>query len=166
MNRSLYVVIPLMAVLTILQATVLARLPVFDIFLQPAALVVIAWGLLRGPYEGLIWAFIAGIALDLFSIGPTGSTALALMLTVLPLTYIKQLLPENPYLFPILLSGLGIALFLIVYSLILALAQLGFRWNILVDLPLTMIINALLAIPIYWLLRWLTQLLYPRQIEM
>ena len=166
MNRSLYVVIPLMAVLTILQATFLARISVFDVFLQPALLVAIAWSILRGPYEGLIWAFIAGIALDLFSVGPTGGMALALMLAVLPLTYIRQVLPDNPYLFPILLSGLGIGLFTFIYILILALAQRGIRLNVLVDLPLTIFINALLSIPIYWLLRWLSRILYPRQIEM
>lgn len=166
MTRSIYVLIPLVVILTVLQATLLARMPVFDVVLQPALLVVIAWALLRGPYEGLVWAFIAGFALDLFSVGPTGGMALALMIAILPLTYLIQVLPENPYLIPILLTALGIGLFFIVYMLLVGLAQRGFRTNILLDLPSTVLLNTLLSIPIYWSLRWLSRLLYPRQIEM
>ncbi|HZD11002.1 MAG TPA: rod shape-determining protein MreD [Candidatus Binatia bacterium] len=166
MRNSLYVVIPLALILTVVQSTLLARLPVFDVTLQPALLIAIVWSLLRGPYEGLVWAFIAGFALDLFSIGPTGGMALALMIAVLPLTTINQVLPENAYLIPILLTALGLILFLLSYTLILVVTQRGFRVNVLQDLPATVILNTLLSIPIYWSLRWLSHMLYPRQIEM
>ena len=166
MSRSLYVLIPLTVVLTILQATVLARLPIFNVVLQPALLIALTWTLLRGLYEGLVWAFVVGIVLDLFSVGPTGGTALALMLAVFPLAYLNQLLPDSPYLIPILLTALGMALFFLAYTLIVVLAQRGFRANVLLDLPLTILVNTLLSIPIYWLLRSLARLLYPRQIEM
>lgn len=166
MNRSLYIVIPLALILTVLQATMLARVPVFGVTLQPALLVAIVWSILRGPYEGIVWAFIIGIVLDFFSVGPTGSVALALMIAVLPLAYLKQMLPENVYVMPILLTALGMALFLLLYTVILALAQMGFRSNVLVNLPLAVLMNTLLSIPIYWSLRWTSRLLYPRQIEL
>lgn len=166
MNRSLYFVIPLALILTVLQATALARVSVLGVSLQPALLVAIIWSILRGPYEGLVWAFIIGIILDLFSIGPTGSMALALMIAVLPLTYLSQLLPENTYVVPVALTALGVALYLLVYTIVLAIAQMGFRSNVLIDLPLTVLLNTLLSIPIYWSLRWTSRLLYPRQIEM
>lgn len=166
MNRSLYIVIPLALILTVLQATMLARVSVFGVFLQPALLVAIVWSILRGPYEGLIWAFIIGVILDFFSVGPTGSMALALMIAVLPLTYLNQVLPENIYVMPILLTALGLVLYLLVYTIILAIARMGLRTNILLDLPLTVLLNTLLSIPIYWSLRWTARLLYPRPIEM
>lgn len=166
MNRSLYVVIPLALILTILQATMLARVSVFGVSLQPALLVAIAWSILRGPYEGLVWAFIIGVILDFFSIGPTGSMALALMIAVLPLTYLNHMLPENAYVMPIALTALGVVIYLLVYTIILAMAQMGFRSNVLIDLPLTVLLNTLLSIPIYWSLRWTSRLLYPRQIEL
>jgi rod shape-determining protein MreD len=151
--------------LAVLQATLLARLPLLGVVLQPALLVAITWSLLRGLYEGLVVAFIFGLALDLFSVGPTGSMALALMLAIVPLAYLNQTLPENPYVMPVLLTALGMALFLVVYTLIVALAQRGFRANVLTALPLTVLLHTLLGMPIYWSLRWLSRLLYPRQIE-
>lgn len=165
MSRSLYVLIPLAIVLTILQVTLLGRLPVFSIVLQPALLVAIAWSLLRGPYEGLIAAFIIGLALDLFSVGPTGGMALALMISILPLTYLIQTLPENPYVMPVFLTALGITLFTVIYLLIVGLAQRDFRSYVLADLPLIVLLHTLLGAPIYWSLRWLSRVLYPRQIE-
>lgn len=166
MSRSFYVLIPLLLALVVLQATLLARLPVFGVTLQPALLVVIGWSLLRSPYEAIVWAFVSGMALDMFSVGPTGGMALALMLTVLPLAYLNQVLPENPYLMPILLTALGIVISHLVYLLIIWLAQRGFRATLLLNLPLTVLINTLIAIPLYWWLRWLSRVLYPRQIEM
>lgn len=166
MSRSLYVLLPLAIVLAILQATLLARLPIFGVILQPALLVALAWTLLRGPFDGLVIAFIFGLALDLFSVGPTGGMALALMVAALPLTYLNQTLPENPYVMPILLMALGMAVFLAAYTLIVAAAQMGFRSNVLLTLPQTILLHALFGVPIYWSLRSLSRMLYPRQIEM
>ncbi|MCZ7670303.1 MAG: rod shape-determining protein MreD [Chloroflexi bacterium] len=50
---------------------------------QLLLLVVVSWTLLHGLEEGLVWAFVAGLCIDLFSIGPTGATALAYLTAVL-----------------------------------------------------------------------------------
>jgi rod shape-determining protein MreD len=42
-------------------------------------LVVISWSLLRGAKEGIVWGFIGGLCLDLFSGVPFGLSALALL---------------------------------------------------------------------------------------
>lgn len=42
-------------------------------------LVVLIWTLLRGIDEGLIWAFVGGLVLDLLSGGPLASMAMALL---------------------------------------------------------------------------------------
>lgn len=166
MSRSLYVLVPLAILLVVLQTTLLARLPVFGVVLQPALLVALAWSLLRGPFEGLVIAFIFGLSLDLFSVGPTGGMALCLMVSVLPLAYLNHTLPENPYLMPVLLTALGVALFVVAYTLLVAAAQLGMRSSVLLALPQTVLLHTLLGIPIYWSLRSLSRVLYPRQIEM
>lgn len=41
-------------------------------------LVVLTWAVVRGADEGLMWAFVGGMILDLLSGGPLGATALAL----------------------------------------------------------------------------------------
>lgn len=165
MNRSLYVGIPLIFVLAILQATLLARFPLLGIPLQPALLVAITWALLRGPFEALLWAFIAGMLLDLFSVGPTGATALALMVTVLLVARLRLLLPENPLLLPIVLSGIGISFHLLLYGVIIWLAGRGQGQQILAMLPGSALLNMLLSVPVYWLLFYVERFLYPRRIE-
>ena len=165
MNRSLYVGIPLMFVLAILQATLLARFPLLGIPLQPALLVAITWALLRGPFEAILWAFIAGMLLDLFSVGPTGATALALMVTVILVARLRQLLPENPLLLPIILSGTGISIHLLLYGLLIWLAGRGHGQQIVSILPGSALLNMLLSVPVYWLLFYVERFLYPRRIE-
>jgi rod shape-determining protein MreD len=66
--------------LALIQDVVLTQLPVSGGQPDIILLAVVAWGLLRGPAEGMIWAFIGGILLDLFSGGPMGGITLALLL--------------------------------------------------------------------------------------
>jgi rod shape-determining protein MreD len=42
-------------------------------------LVVLAWSLVRSVDEGLVWAFVGGLIVDLLSGGPLAGTALALL---------------------------------------------------------------------------------------
>lgn len=42
-------------------------------------LIVVSWSLARGAEEGVIWAFIGGLFLDILSGGPLGVSAIALM---------------------------------------------------------------------------------------
>jgi len=44
---------------------------------------VISWMLLRGPGEGLVWAVIGGLGLDLLSSSPFGAATVALVITSL-----------------------------------------------------------------------------------
>lgn len=43
-------------------------------------LMVISWSIIQGAMEGVIWGFIGGLALDLFSGGPLGVSALILVI--------------------------------------------------------------------------------------
>ena len=79
MAVNFYAAIPLMAVLAVLQTAVLPRFPIAGLEPQLVFLVALAWGLLRGLEEGLVWAFIAGIWADLFSLTPLGLSSLAFM---------------------------------------------------------------------------------------
>jgi rod shape-determining protein MreD len=166
MSRSVYVALGLLAVLAIGQATVFSRFPLFGIVPQFALVAAICWALLRGPYEGLIWAFIASFFLDLFSIGPLGSTALPLMVAVLAVTQVRQIIPENPYALPPLLAGLAMAIYMVLYTLLLQVTRPGVGWQWLQQLPGTVLLHAILTLPVYWLLHAVARFLYPPQIEM
>lgn len=68
-----------MTLIALLQEAVLAPLSFMGARPDLVFLVVIAWGLLRGPAEGMVWAFIGGVVLDVFSGGPLGAMTLSLL---------------------------------------------------------------------------------------
>ncbi|MDT8304577.1 MAG: rod shape-determining protein MreD, partial [Anaerolineae bacterium] len=118
MNRSLYVAVPLFALLIVLQTSFLPNLRAGGVVPQLALLAAISWGLRRGPAEGMVWAFLAGMMWDAFSASPLGTTALSLMVAILAVRPLQQILPESPYLLPMLLTGLVFSIYLLI-SLIL-----------------------------------------------
>lgn len=153
-----------MAALAVLQAAVLSRFPIAGVVPQPALLAALAWGLLRGPWEGMVWAFVGGLFLDLFSMGPIGVTSLALMAAVPVLVRARQSLPEESVLITALLLALGLTIYFVVYLIVLRVAGFGLNWQTLGGLPPTLLFHAVLGLPIFWLLHYLKRALYPQPI--
>ncbi len=119
MTLSFYLAIPLMAILAILQATILPRFPAFGIVPQLWLLVTLSWAMLHGIREGLLWALLAGIFIDLFSAAPMGTTSLALMAAVAVIVFIQRHFPASRILMPALLGALGTLVFWFLYLLLL-----------------------------------------------
>ncbi|UCG23012.1 MAG: rod shape-determining protein MreD [Chloroflexota bacterium] len=121
MSPGLYLAIPLVALLAIIQATVLPAFPVFGVAPGLWLVMVVAWSLLRGMREGLILAFIGGIFVDLISAAPLGVTSLSLMLSVALVTFLQRHLPKSQVLIPALLTALATIAFWLIYLLFLRL---------------------------------------------
>ncbi len=85
MNRGIlfYSMIPLILIMGLLQSSAAARLEVRGVKPDLVLLVLLVGTILYGTRYGLIWAFIGGIALDVFSGGPMGASSLALMAAAL-----------------------------------------------------------------------------------
>jgi rod shape-determining protein MreD len=80
---SLYVAIPLLLLVALIQDVVLAPVSFLGAYPDLLFLVIVVWSLLRGAGEGMIWAFIGGFTLDLLSGGPIGGFTLSLLLVAL-----------------------------------------------------------------------------------
>jgi rod shape-determining protein MreD len=119
MSLGFYLVIPLMVVLTILQSTLLPQFPIFGVTPQLWLLATIAWALLRGWQEGIIWAFVAGLFVDLFSVTPLGVTSLALMAAVGVVVLLQRNLPAYRVVIPVILTVIGTLFFWLVYLFLL-----------------------------------------------
>ena len=119
MSLGFYLVIPLMVVLTILQTTLLPQLSILGVTPQLWLLATIAWALLRGWQEGIIWAFIAGLFVDLFSAAPLGVTSLALMVAVGVVVLLQRNLPTYRVVIPVILTVIGTLVFWLVYLILL-----------------------------------------------
>lgn len=119
MTFGLYLAIPLMAILAILQSTLLPRIPIFGIVPQLWLLATLAWAMLHGVREGIIWALIGGFFIDLFSASPLGTTALALMAAVAVVALVQRSFPSNRTIMPVLLTILGTLVFWFLYLFLL-----------------------------------------------
>ena len=76
---TIYLVVPLLVIVAILQSTIVSHFRIWGVFVDLPLLVVVSWSLLRGSREGLVWGFIAGLTVDLFSVAPFGAATLGMM---------------------------------------------------------------------------------------
>jgi rod shape-determining protein MreD len=67
----------------LVQATIAARYPILGVHVDLVLVAVIAWAALRRFEDGLVWAVLGGLALDLFSALPLGTSVVALALAAL-----------------------------------------------------------------------------------
>ena len=75
--------LPLLGFASILQATILGRFSFAGVKPDLVLLIVLIWTLVHGGVSGVVWAFIGGIWLDIFSGGPMGASSLGLMIAAL-----------------------------------------------------------------------------------
>lgn len=163
---SRYVAIPIMLVLAVLQTAVWPRFPILGLIPQLPLLLVLSWGLQRGMIEGVIWAFIAGLVVDLFTVGPVGLTALGYMTAVLLSVWFAQLLPESRLFMPALVGGIGTLLYLAVY--LPGLRLVGFPISLpqaTALLPLALL-HVGLILPVYWLMLIIDRTINPPRVQL
>jgi rod shape-determining protein MreD len=122
MNRGLlfYLMIPLLLLLALLQSTAAGRLQIGQVKPDLVLLMVIVGTLLYGGRAGVLWAFVGGVALDLFSNGPLGASSLALMAAALVASLGHRPLSRFNILVPLSAAALGTLAYAAVYLAILA----------------------------------------------
>lgn len=154
---SLYVVLPLLTVVALVQNVGLAQISLLGARPDLVFLVVVGWAFLRGSAEGSIWAFIGGILLDLFSSGPFGAIAFSLLLVTLFVgrRWGRELGSTFLQLFLLVL----VACFAYHLLLLLTLTWTGYgvdwRYSLSHVAAPSAVLNAVLAPFIHWPLAWL-----------
>lgn len=166
MSNSIYIALPLMALLAILQSAVLPRMPVFGLVPQLLFLLALAWGLLRGLEQGLIWAFIAGIFVDLLSITPLGLSSLAYMLAIGPAILLLRVLPPHRILMASLLAMLATVIYLLVYFVALRFFGFSMSLDTLLEMLPVALLHGILIVPIYVLMQAAIKMVQPRRVEL
>jgi rod shape-determining protein MreD len=165
---TIYLVVPLLMVIAILQATIVPHVTIWGVFPDLPVLIVVNWSLLRGVSEGAVWGFVAGLAVDLLSGAPFGAATLALT-TVGLLAGMARATVSGAHLALLLLA---MALATIVYDLLFLLvvqvsgqtvAWLGGLWRIVL---LSAALNALLTPVVLWGMRLLDRLFRRQEIEL
>lgn len=166
MTVSFYVSVPVMLLLVVLQTAVLPFFPIFGLSPQLPFLFALGWGLTRSEEEGLIWAFVGGLFVDIFSIAPLGLMILAYLAGITAVLWITRALPDSRWFLPILLSMLATAVMVIVYIFLMNLIGPLNGLNALSALAPLVLLHAIGILPVYWLLSGIDQLLRPRRVQL
>ena len=130
--------IPLLALAALLQSTTLTRFEIRGVKPELVLILLIIGTLIYGSRIGMIWAFAAGIFLDLFSGGPLGSSSLALMVAIMPAGIGHRTFSRFNLLVPLGTMALGTFVYAVTYMGILRSVDLigtmlawdSFRWNV------------------------------------
>lgn len=145
--------LPVLLPLVLLQGTLFSYLVVGGVVVQMAVVVVIAVGLWRDSAESLIWAVIAGLLLDINSMAPLGSSAIALMLAMLAIAPFRSNLAYNRVVLPILLAAIAMLVYLLASLIIYRVSGIPTIQEWVGRFPARIAVHALIAVPLYWLLQ-------------
>lgn len=166
MSSTIYLAIPVMLLLAVVQTAVLPRFPILGLIPQLPFLVALGWGLLRGMNEGIVWAFIGGLLLDLFSVAPMGATSFSYMLAILAVIWVETALPADRFFVPVIMAIAGTVIYLLVYLILLRLLGYLTTFQGAAALLPTAILHGALILPIYWLMFYLDRVFRPRPVEL
>jgi rod shape-determining protein MreD len=164
-SSSIILAVPLMVILTVLQTAVLPYFQLFGVTPSLPFLVALAWGLLRGVNEGVVWAFVAGLFMDLFTAAPVGGLALTYMIAVLAACFVSEMLPVNRNIIPMFLAALATIIQQFLYAIFLSIFGYSMVQMIASSLLPTVLIHTFLILPIYWLLYIVQRAVWPKPVE-
>jgi rod shape-determining protein MreD len=162
-----YLSIPVLAVVVILQATLMPELSIAGGTPDLVLLVVLGWSLMAGYEQGLLWAVVGGILQDLISAVPVGTTSLALVLVVsLAALIVGQVHPRNLVYPPLVAAAATLVVHLVTeFVLVVTGRPLPFLGLLLsVTLP-SMVYNLVVMVPVYRILGTFYLAGRPRRVE-
>ena len=154
---TIYLVVPLLVAVAMLQSTLVSHFRILGVFADLPLLVVVSWSLLRGPREGLIWGFIAGLTVDLYSGAPFGAATFGLMAAGF-LSGLGQSTVFRAQLFlPLIAVLLATVVYDILFLLVVWISGYPVSWlDSLFRLVLpSAVLNAVLTPVVFVIMRWL-----------
>jgi rod shape-determining protein MreD len=150
-----FVSVPLLVVMVIIQATLVPQIAIQGGRPDLVFLTVVAWSFRTSLNEGVTWAFVGGILLDLLSAAPTGTSVPGLVLVVFAVNILKNQIYRLNLL--MLLGIIGVGTFVQQIIIMVILSMTGFTVLFgeslgYVVLP-TAVYNLAFALPVYWMVR-------------
>ena len=155
--RSLPIGIVLLAILAVLQSTVVTQFAWIRGRPDLVAVMVLVWSLVSDRGDALAWAFGGGLLIDTLSGGPTGAAILGLTVVSLLAGLSESRLWESHVLLPLAAVALGTIIYHLIYLAALTVSGWPIPWIetlTTVTLP-SMILNLILTLPAYRGARWL-----------
>lgn len=154
---TIYLVVPLLVIAAFLQSTLVSHFRIWGVFADLPLLVVTSWGLLRGTREGLVWGFIAGLAVDLFSGAPFGAATFGMMATGFLSGLGQSTVFRSQFFLPLIAVLLATIVYDILFLLVVWISGQPVSWlDSLFHLILpSAVLNAILTPVVFVIMRWL-----------
>lgn len=158
------VVFPILALAVILQSSIVSRISLLSGYADLVLIIVIAWALQEGVTTAWHWAVLAGTMTAIVTGLPWVVPLVRFLLAVLLAQFVQKRIWQAPlitvFTVTFIASLVTYVLTFIVLNLIGASISSGDALG-LVILP-SMLLNLLIAIPIFWLMRDLARWVSPR----
>jgi rod shape-determining protein MreD len=164
---TIYLVIPLLLAAAILQTSVVPHLAVRGVFPDLPLLIVVNWSLVRGAREGIVWGFVAGVAVDLLSGAPFGAATLSLMVVGLVSGLASATVVRARFVLPPVTVFLATLLYDLVFLSVVQVVGHPVDWGgtlLRIALP-SALLNAVLTPPFFWITRTLDRWIARREME-
>jgi rod shape-determining protein MreD len=148
---------PLLAAIALIQSTTLPYVIILGVKPELMLIVVVSWSLLRGSEEGMVWALIGGVGLDLFSGAPFGTITVALLVVSFLSGLGESSVFRTHIALPLVTALVTTVIYDLVILVILALTGRPVAWMdsvVHIVLPSTLV-NTLLMPLVFWPLQWL-----------
>lgn len=133
------------------QSVVLPHLAILGVKADLVLLLVIAWSIRRGPGEGIAWAVVGGIAVDLLSAEPFGVAVIALGLAAVVAGSLGPSLRQSSALLPLAITPFVSIVATLAAAAVLSLIGWPVFWPVtvaLVVLPAT-VVNSVAMLAVY-----------------
>lgn len=147
--------VPFLIIAAALQASFVPQIRLLGGGPDLVFLLVLAWSINSELEEGVVWAFVGGIAQDLLSAAPSGSSVMGLLILVFAISGLGRQVYRIGFVTLIGLVLVGTTVQQIILMIILALS--GFRIEWLTDLSFvvapTIFYNLIFIWPVYWFVR-------------
>jgi rod shape-determining protein MreD len=164
---NIYLVVPLLLIAAILQSTIMPHLAVRGVFADLPVLLVVSWSLIRGAGEGVVWGFVAGLAVDLLSGGPFGAATLSLTAIGLISGSGKSTALRANVLLPSVVMFLVTIIYSLVFLLVVGITGNRVIWlDSLLQIVLpSAVLNAALTPIVFGIMRWSYRRLSQEEME-
>jgi len=132
-------------VAALLELTIASRYQIAGAHLQISLVFAIAVTLVYGFEEGMAWAFVGGLTLDLLAMRPLGSSVFELLVVVGLATVAEPLLSRSRYMGCVIATAVLTPVFLVISDVTTALLQPSASPLHLTDLIIAAVVNAVVA---------------------
>lgn len=163
LNPGIFTALWLLPILALLQTSLVSHIAFRGVFPAVVLIAVVDWGILRGMDEGLLWAFIGGLCLDVFSGWPFGTNTVALVTVASLVSLGEGTFMRTHTLLPVVTVFAATVLYYLVVMFILQSTQQPVDWIPALRgtvIPLA-VYNAVINVPGYWLVQRLEDRVYP-----